>query len=146
MYHVVQEVIDEYESRICTSEDSHNLLKDFLLPKEPKLYVLSLGYINKLIRVDIMGMENLYRKNKDAIFGPALSSGATKVIIAHNKPIKSEKIPEGYIKTAKYLIKVGLLNGVKVLDFEIVSNDTIISFAEKNIVNFKSKKFINPDH
>lgn len=141
-YAVVHEISTVDELRIHTPTESYGLLKNYIEPNKSQLYIITLGYVNKLLSIQVVDIESLTNRNKEVIFGTALSLKSEKIIIAHNKISEGLEVTDEDIEITKYLITVGSLNGVKVLDYEIISANGFYSLAENKVVDFHPRSSI----
>jgi DNA repair protein RadC len=70
------------------------------------------------------------------IFGVALKSGASAMVLAHNHPSGNINPSEADIAITRKAVQIGNMHEIKVLDHIIVTSDDFFSMADNGLVQF----------
>ena len=68
------------------------------------------------------------------IFGPALKSGACRIVLCHNHPSGKTDPSNADLKLTKKIIAAGKLLDIEVLDHIILTEDNHLSFSRDGLI------------
>lgn len=96
-------------------------------------YVVFLNRANRIMGHNLVSMGGVSGTVVDPkmIFAPALSCGASAIIISHNHPSGNTSPSEQDIKLTRKLVECGKFLEISVLDHIIVTSETYYSFADE---------------
>lgn len=99
-------------------------------------FVCSLDTRNNLIAVDEISVGTLTASlvHPREAFEQAIKRHAAQIIIAHNHPSGETEPSEDDLKITKRLVDAGKIMGIEILDHLIITQQTYLSFKEKNLI------------
>ena len=98
--------------------------------------VLLLNRANKCLGFSFISKGGISGTVADAkpIFGIALKSGASSIVLIHNHPSGNTQPSEADINLTKKLVKAGELLELNVLDHLIIGDEAYYSFADEGLI------------
>ncbi len=121
--------------KISSSQDAFRILHPILadLPYE-EFWILVLNRAHRVIKKEKIssGGVNTTLADSRLVFRSAIQLLASSLIIAHNHPSGSLDPSDADISLTKKLVTAGKYLDIKVLDHIILSNNSYVSFADKN--------------
>lgn len=123
--------------RISNPNDSFLLIKMILENSDrEKFLVITLNNRNEPTAMEVcsIGTVNCSLIHPREVFKLAVSSNASKIIIAHNHPTGDITPSESDIMTTASLIQASSILEIPIIDHIILGYDTYFSFAENGLI------------
>jgi len=119
----------KFNSSTIVFEHYRSILKE---QKQEHFYCVYLDNSKKIIHEKLLfiGTINYSIVHPREVFKEAYYNSASSIICVHNHPSNNILPSEEDIKMTNNLAKIGMLLGIKVLDYIIVSKDNYYSFLE----------------
>ena len=117
-------------------KDVWNELKDLRSHKKEHFVIFYLDTRNQEIKREVIsiGTLNANLVHPREVFEPAVRNLTAQVILAHNHPSGDSTPSEDDLEITKKLVEAGKILGIKVVDHIIVTNNSFLSFKEKELL------------
>lgn len=108
--------------RIATPDDVYRVCRDIAELAQESFHVLTLTAKNRLINRHLvsLGLVDASLVHPREVYRPALSDGASAVVLAHNHPSGDPTPSAEDIRITRQLIEAGRIIDIKVLDHVVI--------------------------
>ena len=133
----------EQKIKILNSADIYKIMQQVLL-RENKIrrnqehfWVVGLNNSNKILFVELIGLGAVNRVNANPpdVFRMGIYKLAVKMILVHNHPSGVLKPSKADLDFTDRMLKVGKLISIEVVDHLVITEESYISFEDKNIMD-----------
>lgn len=134
---IAQKTIEKKITKISSSEDIYNYLKNELADKKNEyFYAILLDTKNVIISKEVISIGTLDASlvHPREAFKPAVKKSAKSIIFVHNHPSGDFSPSNDDFKTTQRLIEAGDILDIKVLDHIIIGKDGYYSFKKENLL------------
>ncbi len=134
---IAQKTIEKKITKISSSEDIYNYLKNELADKKNEyFYAILLDTKNVIISKEVIsiGILDASLVHPREAFKPAVKKSAKSIIFVHNHPSGDFSPSNDDFKTTQRLVEAGDILDIKVLDHIIIGKDGYYSFKKENFL------------
>ena len=134
---IAQKTIEKKITKISSSEDIYNYLKNELADKKNEyFYAILLDTKNVIISKEVISIGTLDASlvHPREAFKPAVKKSAKSIIFVHNHPSGDFSPSNDDFKTTQRLVEAGDILDIKVLDHIIIGKDGYYSFKKENLL------------
>ena len=134
---IAQKTIEKKITKISSSEDIYNYLKNELADKKNEyFYAILLDTKNVIISKEVISIGTLDASlvHPREAFKPAVKKSAKSIIFVHNHPSGDFSPSNDDFKTTQRLVEAGDILDIKVLDHIIIGKYGYYSFKKENLL------------
>lgn len=133
----------EQKIKILNSADIYKIMQQVLL-RENKIrrnqehfWVVGLNNSNKILFVELIGLGAVNRVNANPpdVFRMGIYKLAVRMILVHNHPSGVLKPSKADLDLTDRMLKIGKLISIEVVDHLVITEESYISFEDKNIMD-----------